>query len=188
MDIANFNNGLLQVIPGFQNAPENFSGCWIYLGNETERYVLGEVGKTNMLIFGINPSSATPDNPDNTIRKVRSILAKNYYDGWIMMNLHPQRTADPKALTNNEQLLRNNSTVLNFVLDNLPISDVWYAWGNAIDELSAVRRSLQNSLAEIKVVLSERNLKRYHYGELTKKGNPRHPLYMSTNENFYLYE
>lgn len=185
MDIANFNNGLLQVIPDFQNDPANFSDGWVYLGNANERYVLGELGEKNMLVFGINPSSATPDNPDNTIRKVRAILAKNGCDGRIMMNLHPQRTADPKALTNNEQLFRNNIAVLKFVLDNFSISDVWYAWGNAIDELPDVRDSLQNFLTETETILDRHNLDRKCYGTLTKKGNPQHPSRVENDKKFY---
>ena len=32
---------------------------WIYLGDETERYILGQPGKRNMLVMGVNPSSCS---------------------------------------------------------------------------------------------------------------------------------
>ena len=46
---------------------------WIYLGDDKARYILGEPGKRNILVFGINPSTACPgeENIDPTIRKIR---------------------------------------------------------------------------------------------------------------------
>ena len=74
---------------------------------------------------------------------------------------------------------------MKFVTDNLPISDVWYAWGNAIDELPAVRDSLQNFLTETETILDRHNLDRKCYGTLTKKGNPQHPSRVENDKKFY---
>ena len=54
---------------------EDIPKGWIYLGDDTERYILGQPGKRNMLVFGVNPSTATPgdNNIDPTIRKVRKL-------------------------------------------------------------------------------------------------------------------
>ena len=73
---------------------------WIYLGDETERYILGRSGKRNILVFGVNPSSAMPgdSNIDPTIRKVKKLTTEDGYDGWIMVNLYPLRATDPKEL------------------------------------------------------------------------------------------
>lgn len=185
MDSVNFNSELLKVIPNFQNDVAEILDGWIYLGDNNQRYVLGELGQKNMLIFGINPSSARPAQPDPTIRKVCKILENNGYDGWIMMNIYPQRTVDPKALTKNETLIKNNLEVLNFVLDNLSVSAVWCAWGNDIDELPAVRELLKQSWEQITSVLEAKNLTCLHYGKLTNKGNPRHPLYVAYSSQFY---
>ena len=62
---------------------------WIYLGNEKERYVLGQPGDKNILVFGVNPSTAVAGKDDPTIRKVRSISQHDGFDGWIMVNLYP---------------------------------------------------------------------------------------------------
>ena len=186
MDSVNFNGELLKVIPNFQNDVADILDGWIYLGDNNQRYVLGELGQKNMLIFGINPSSARPGQPDPTIRKVRTILANNGYDGWIMMNIYPQRTAKPETLTADDSLIKNNLEVLKFVLDNLSVSAVWYAWGNAVDELPAVKELLRRSLQQITSEVKLRWLECYHYGKLTKMGNPRHPLYASTKWNFNL--
>ena len=49
---------------------------WIYLGNTDERYILGQPGRRNMLVFGVNPSTAVPGKDDPTIRKVRKLTAE----------------------------------------------------------------------------------------------------------------
>ena len=41
-----------------RNIPEG----WLYIGDEKVRYALGEPGSCNLLIVGLNPSTATPDN------------------------------------------------------------------------------------------------------------------------------
>ena len=73
---------------------------WIYLGDEKERYILGQRGFRNMLVFGANPSTASPgdENLDPTIRKVRMLCERAGYDGWIMANLYPLRSTNPKDL------------------------------------------------------------------------------------------
>lgn len=83
---------------------EDIPKGWIYLGDDTERYILGQPGKRNMLVFGVNPSTATPgdNNIDPTIRKVRKLIAEDDYDGWIMVNLYPLRATDPKELPQKE--------------------------------------------------------------------------------------
>ena len=58
---------------------------WLYENSEdnSARFVLGQVfnptGKT-LLCFGINPSTACPENIDNTIRKIISIGKYNGYE------------------------------------------------------------------------------------------------------------
>ena len=59
---------------------------WIYINNEDNsiRYALGTKGNNTLFCFGINPSTATPDKPDPTIRKVEFIAKYNGYDSFIM--------------------------------------------------------------------------------------------------------
>ena len=87
---------------------------WIYLGDENERYVLGQPGIRNMLVFGVNPSTAVPGKDDPTIRKVRKITSAAEYDGWIMANLYPQIALHPEDLHKkaDRKLLSKNLDVL----------------------------------------------------------------------------
>ena len=116
---------------------EEIPNGWIYLGDETERYILGQPGKRNMLVFGVNPSTATPgdNNIDPTIRKVRRLTAEDGYDGWIMVNLYPLRATDPRELPQKEdkKLLEKNLKVLKALVKAYRIDAVWAAWGNTID-------------------------------------------------------
>ncbi len=66
---------------------------WIYEADASNniRYVLGTKGSKTLICFGVNPSTATPDNLDNTLKSVERIISLNQYDSWIMLNLYPQR-------------------------------------------------------------------------------------------------
>ena len=154
---------------------------WIYLGDENERYVLGQPGVRNMLVFGVNPSTAVPGKDDPTIRKVRKITSAAEYDGWIMANLYPQLASHPEDLhlKADRKLLSKNLDVLKLLQEEYRIVAVWAAWGDAIDS----RSYLGEALVEIQVVL-DGDFQWYYRGKMTRKGNPRHPLYMKEEEPF----
>ena len=156
---------------------------WIYLGDDTERYILGQTGKRNILVFGVNPSTATPgdDHIDPTIRKVRKLTAEDGYDGWIMVNLYPLRATDPKSLPEKEdkKLLEKNIKVLKALIKAYRIDKVWAAWGNTID----TRFYLGDTLYDIQEAL-DGDFEWYYRGAMTKSGNPRHPLYMKSQEKY----
>ena len=155
---------------------------WIYLGNDKERYVLGQPGAANMLVFGVNPSTAVPGKDDPTIRKVRKLTAEAGYEGWIMVNLYPQIASHPKELPQqaDKKLLKRNLNVLKQLQTDYPITDIWAAWGDAID----CRYYLGEALIDIEETLDGDYMWLYR-GKLTKKGNPRHPLYMKEGETFF---
>ena len=159
---------------------------WIYLGDENERYVLGQPGIRNILVFGVNPSTASAgeNNLDPTIRKVRKIAEEDDFDGWIMANLYPLRSTDPNILPKKEdpELIRNNLRVLKALTKAYQIDRVWAAWGNAID----LRFYLGITLYDIQEVL-EGDFFWYYRGKLTKNGNPRHPLYTKSEEKFHSF-
>ena len=164
---------------GREDIPEG----WIYLGDDTERYILGQPGKRNMLVFGVNPSTATPgdNNIDPTIRKVRKLTAEGGYDGWIMVNLYPLRATDPKDLPPKEdkKMLEKNLKVLKALVKAYHIDAIWAAWGNTID----TRFYLGDALNDIQKEL-EGDYQWYYRGAMTKDGNPRHPLYMKNGEKY----
>ena len=73
---------------------------WLYVPNAyTEyRYILGTRGKNPLICIGINPSTAKPDDLDNTLKSVERTAAFNGYDSFIMFNVYAQRATDPSCM------------------------------------------------------------------------------------------
>lgn len=75
--------------------------AWIYINSSTnlERYVLGYVtGNNPFIVFGINPSYATPTKLDPTLKQVDLMSRRFGYTGWIMLNIYPQRSTKPTGM------------------------------------------------------------------------------------------
>jgi len=100
---------------------------WIYENDQNNdiRYILGTKGNKPLLCFGINPSTAKPEDLDNTLKSVERLALSNGFDSWIMMNVYPQRATDPndmhinfkggihsKNLEHIENILSNNNTTI----------------------------------------------------------------------------
>ena len=133
----NIDEKVLKNMKDWMNQRDDIPVGWIYIGDDEERYILGQPGNRNLLIFGINPSTASPgdNNIDPTIRKVRKIAENDGFDGWIMVNIYPQRATDPKDLPKeaNKELLAKNIKVLKALAKSYRIDRVWAEWGNIID-------------------------------------------------------
>lgn len=73
---------------------------WIYkkTTDNSSRFVLGEPGSNSLVCVGVNPSTATPEKLDNTLRTVKKLSAVHGFDGWIMLNLYPQRATNPNDM------------------------------------------------------------------------------------------
>lgn len=164
----------------------SISKGWIYLGDSCERYVLGQPGKSNLLVFGVNPSTAVAGKDDPTIRKVRSISQHDGFDGWIMVNLYPVISTDPNQLPEkvDSVIVQNNLAVIRAVAKSYNIDRIWAAWGNLIDK----RTYLRDSLFDISKELHSIDVEWCYRGSLTKSGNPRHPLYMKLEESFNCFD
>ena len=116
---------------------------WIYerdSGNNN-RYALGQISEENgrtLICFGINPSTASPEQLDKTINKVIKIARFNGYSNWIMLNIYPQRATNPDDLhmTANEQIIKQNIETVLQILDEYQDSDILFAYGNLISKRS----------------------------------------------------
>jgi len=62
------------------------------------RYALGTKEKNTLFCIGINPSTATPENYDMTMKLLKSFAKINNYDSWVMLNIYPQGATDPNEL------------------------------------------------------------------------------------------
>ncbi len=171
---------LLEDMPTWMKKQDDLLPGWIYVGDAEERYVIGQPSKLNMLVFGVNPSTATPQKLDPTIRKVKKLVNEAGFDGWIMVNLYPLRATDPDALPQkaDKTLLEKNIAVLKALCKSYSIYRVWAAWGNAIDK----RFYLGDTLYDIAESINCDQW--FHRGKMTSSGNPRHPLYMKSGEEF----
>ncbi len=70
---------MLEDLPAWMSKRDDIPPGWLYVGDEEERYLLGQQGQRNILIVGVNPSTASPGekNLDPTIRKVRKMITED---------------------------------------------------------------------------------------------------------------
>lgn len=152
---------------------------WLYVPDfYTEyRYILGTRGKSPLIAVGINPSTAAPDDLDNTLKSVERIALANGYDSFLMFNVYAQRATDPKHMekTFNEALHRENMAAFEYILSLSEKPSVWAAWGTIIK----MRPYLRDCMRDM-VTLGERyGAAWYTCGARSKNGgHPHHPLYL----------
>lgn len=149
---------------------------WIYANNKDNsvRYVLGTKGKKPLFCFGINPSTATPDKLDPTLKKVESIAKHNGYDSFIMFNVYPKRDTvfeDLEQSLNDAEHIKNIKAITKTISEFSKI-DIWVAFGNHIYD----RKYLPLCFKDIYNNLPNKNIKWLTTG-VNKSGAPKHPLY-----------
>lgn len=155
---------------------------WIYAPNfySEYRYILGTRGRKPLICIGVNPSTAQPDNLDNTLKSVERIALGNGFDSFIMFNVYAQRATDPDAMekTCNPLLHKENLEAFRYVLSISDAPAVWAAWGAVIEKRNYLAACVRDMLA----VGQEYGAKWYCAGAITKKGHPHHPLYLRKDE------
>ena len=167
---------------------------WLYVPNAyTEyRYILGTKGENPLVCIGINPSTAKPDDLDNTLKSVERTARFNGYDSFIMFNVYAQRATNPKDMDENFNcdLHRENMNAFRYIMSsygkgNTPA--VWAAWGTIIEK----RPYLKTCVKEMVEIGNEYGAKWYTVGKRSVKGHPHHPLYLkngSLTEEFDVLE
>ena len=155
---------------------------WLYAPNfySEYRYILGTRGKYPLICIGINPSTAEPDNLDNTLKSVERIALGNGFDSFIMFNVYAQRATDPDAMEKqcNMALHRENLAAFRYVLSISQTPAVWAAWGAIIEK----RDYLADCVRDMVAAGREYGARWYCAGAVTKKGHPHHPLYLRKDE------
>ena len=155
---------------------------WLYAPNfySEYRYILGTRGKNPLICIGINPSTAKPDDLDNTLKSVERIALGNGFDSFIMFNVYAQRATDPDAMEKicNEALHAENLAAFRYVLSLSESPAVWAAWGTIIEKRDYLPRCLRDFLA----AGQERDARWVCAGKVSKKGHPHHPLYLRKDE------
>ena len=155
---------------------------WLYAPNfySEYRYILGTRGKNPLICIGINPSTAKPDDLDNTLKSVERIAQGNGFDSFIMFNVYAQRATDPDTMEKacNLQLHRENLEAFRYVLSISEKPAVWAAWGTIIEKRDYLPTCVQDMVA----VGREYGAAWYCAGAISKKGHPHHPLYLRNDE------
>ncbi len=156
---------------------------WLYAPNfySEYRYILGTRGRRPLICVGVNPSTAEPDNLDNTLKSVERIALGNGFDSFLMFNVYAQRATDPNAMekTCNPLLHRENLEAFRYVLSISRHPAVWAAWGAVIEK----RKYLPQCVRDMLAVGREYGAEWYCAGPVTKKGHPHHPLYLRKDES-----
>ena len=155
---------------------------WLYAPNfySEYRYILGTRGKNPLICIGINPSTAEPDNLDNTLKSVERIALGNGFDSFIMFNVYAQRATNPDAMEKvyNPLLHRENLEAFRYVLSISKKPAIWAAWGAIIEK----RKYLPECVRDMVAAGQEFGATWHCAGAITKKGHPHHPLYLRKDE------
>ena len=151
---------------------------WIYAPNyySEYRYILGTRGEKPLICVGINPSTAAPDDLDNTLKSVERVARFNGYDSFLMFNVYAQRATDPDDMERacNAALHAENMKAFDYVLSLSEAPAVWAAWGTVIEKRDYLPACVRDMIA-----LGEaRGARWYSAGKRSKKGHPHHPLYL----------
>ncbi|MCE4027257.1 DUF1643 domain-containing protein [Microbacterium sp. Au-Mic1] len=150
---------------------------WIYehAADGSARFALGTVGANPLICFGINPSTAAPGAPDPTIKRLTRFAADNGYDSWVMLNVYPQISTDPRGLDREHSaaLKLENERHIAALLEGRQ-GTLLAAWGALIE----TREYLQPLLQDITRITAAAGCIWLSLGEPTKHGHPRHPLYV----------
>ena len=152
---------------------------WLYVPDfySEYRYILGTRGKNPLIAIGINPSTAAPDDLDNTLKSVERIALANGYDSFIMFNVYAQRATDPDDMEKflNVRLHEENMKAFEYILSLSGSPSVWAAGGTIITKRPYLKDCVRDMIS-----LGERHGARWFTaGKRSKNGaHPHHPLYL----------
>ncbi len=153
---------------------------WLYVPNHYSeyRYILGTKGQKPLICVGINPSTAAPDDLDNTLKSVERVAHHNGYDSFIMFNVYAQRATDPDDMEYelNLSLHEENMRAFDYALslDENSTPAVWAAWGTIIEKRDYLPRCVRDMIE----LGRKRGARWFSAGKRSKKGHPHHPLYL----------
>ena len=147
----------------------------IYEYDKKNRYLFGEEGKKNLICVGVNPSVAEPGKLDPTSRAVKNRALSLGYDGWIIINIYPQRATKPTDLK--REIDEDAHTInIRYVKSILGKSDIiWGAWGSSINR----RKYLRECMVDVCSILVDKTW--ITLGPRSIDGHPHHPLYLSND-------
>lgn len=189
IEILSFDEALCEE----QTAQHEYDAAkWLYVPCRYSeyRYILGTRGKNPLICIGINPSTAEPDNLDNTLKSVERIARYNGYDSFIMFNVYPQRATDPDDMDPefNAPMHEENMKAFEYILSSYGEGlkpAVWAAWGTIIEKRPYLKDCVKDMITR-----GERfGARWFTAGARSKaKGHPHHPLYLKKDSTTDIFE
>jgi len=154
--------------------------------NDSARFLLGKKGSKPILIIGLNPSTANQVQSDVTVAKVETVSLNNGYNGFVMANLYPVRSTNPRNLPErcDESLFNANIEYIIKVIKKYKTCNIWAAWGGSISK----RNYLRDSCIELAKRTKKYSVQWLNYGRKTKKGHPPHPSRLSYSWSFEKFD
>lgn len=141
--------------------------------DNSARFVLGFDNSNPLIVIGVNPSTADDNKPDATIRRIIGYTQRNGFDGFLMLNVYPQRATLPRNLSKecDTELHKQNVQHITQLLSTHSRPTILAAFGDTI----LIRPYLKSCFADIVFSVLELKPNWLQIGNPTKKGNPRHP-------------
>lgn len=147
------------------------SDCGLYRYDLTRSWAReSELTQRLLLWIMLNPSTADADQDDPTIRRCIGFSKREGYDGLVVVNLCGLRATDPRSLLTATDAVgpENHDTIERWMRD-ARIDQAVAAWG-AFPTDHMLPRTFVEKIAEHRIPMA-------CLGR-TKKGAPRHPLYV----------
>ena len=145
-------------------------------------------GKKTVVFIGLNPSKANSSNNDKTLVRIINFCSRWNYKNIYIINLFGLISKSPIQLSkSNDPRGKNNELItlksLEFWREDSNC-DLWLGWGDK-GLLNGRDREVLRLIKNFSNLKSNENnsSKRVLSLGLSKKGNPRHPLYMP-NQSF----
>lgn len=155
--------------PLFVHRAHEMSECELY------RYsldIIWDVELPRCVFVGLNPSTATADQDDPTIRRCRGFAESWGMGGMRMLNLFAYRATDPKVMLAQEDPVGpDNLLGVLMVGFNGPRVACWGTHGQHMDRGKFVQRAIPNLQC---------------FGR-NRDGTPKHPLYLKATTRLEPY-
>ncbi len=129
-----------------------------------------------LLSIGLNPSTATHLDDDNTIRKEKKFARAWGFDYYDKCNLFGLRSTDPRGLIDRLDADGDPDNILEIRRRARAADLVLAAWGGPYSP-TKLARTVAARAAHVLTHLMQDGV-RLHCLALTKDGIPRHPLYL----------
>tara|TARA_B100000945_G_scaffold300729_1_gene282842 strand:- start:191 stop:619 length:429 start_codon:yes stop_codon:yes gene_type:complete len=136
----------------------------------------------------LNPSKANSSHDDRTVTRIINFCSKWNYKNIYIINLFGLISKSPLQLSKSKDPIGENNNLITLKLLEFWYEDancdLWLGWGDK-GQLNGRDRKVLKLIKNFPNLKSKENnySKRVLSLGLSKKGNPRHPLYMS-NQSF----